>query len=128
TDVIRRGLYLQLIEGVHRNGLGAGLAAEGAGEAEGVVEVGAINGDVVHSGVGAGEAQTVGRRFEFGKILDRAADGGQLFQLGPVELYLRTRVGVVEDGVLPSGRYGDGSQLFRVGGHGEVTGVVLADG
>src|ERR1700722_14187248 len=127
SDIVRRDLDLYLVDGVQRDGLGVGLAAEGAGETEGVVEVGSVHGNVVHAGVGAGKAKTAGRWFQPGKILERPTDRRQLVDLSAADQLLSARVGIVKYVVLAGGGNHGGLELFRFRDQREVAGVVLAE-
>src|SRR5579872_364047 len=71
-DVVRRDIDLDLIDGIEGYRLCVSLTAEGTGEAEGIIEIGAVNRDVVLAGVRAGEAEAVGARFKPGEILNGA--------------------------------------------------------
>ncbi len=81
ANVIGRDVDLQLFDGLQRDRCHAGAVAGLSCQTERVVEIGTVDGDVVHAVILAREGESIaGRvvlRCQTGKIFDSSCDGGQ---------------------------------------------------
>lgn len=127
-DVVGGDIDLDLVDGVEGDGLGVGLAAGGGGvQAEGVVEDGAVEREVIVLAVAPGERQSIisrgGGGGEAQVVVGRAGDGREVPDETAADIGRGARFFVVEAPGVGGNR--DAGELLCFFGEGDLDGVVL---